>query len=111
MYEVTPVTIDGGFTMNVTAFPASHCAGSTMFLFEFRGKRVLYTGDMRADESLMQEILQTSDVFCNAFGNMRVIDALYIDTTFCDPRMHAFPSKVSIIVDEGIRQELSSQNT
>ncbi|KAJ3280655.1 hypothetical protein HDU79_011483, partial [Rhizoclosmatium sp. JEL0117] len=82
-----------GDAVAVTSFPANHCAGSTMFLFEFKGKRVLYTGDLRADESLMNDFLVSSNIFKNAFGSMKQIDTVYIDTTFCDRRLRVFPSK------------------
>ncbi|KAI9330829.1 hypothetical protein BDR26DRAFT_691075 [Obelidium mucronatum] len=93
MFESITIRTHQGDCVLVTAFPANHCAGSTMFLFEFKGRRVLYTGDLRADDSLMSDILSTSDVFCNSFGSVKQIDTVYIDTTFCDKKLRVFPSK------------------
>ncbi|KAJ3025162.1 UNVERIFIED_CONTAM: hypothetical protein HDU68_007410 [Siphonaria sp. JEL0065] len=97
MFESMTIRTHNGDCVLVTAFPANHCAGSTMFLFELKGRRVLYTGDVRADDSLMKDILSTSDVFCNSFGTIKQIDTVYIDTTFCDKKLRVFPSKTDSI--------------
>lgn len=71
--------------LNVRALPAGHCPGSVMFLFETKKKRVLCTGDFRIDDK---------DEFMNKyFKEMKIIDTIYLDTTFCKKEYAFFPSR------------------
>jgi hypothetical protein len=75
--------------LSVTMLPANHCPGSVMFLFEGQNGTVLFTGDCRLDVSDLQQMaaLHSSD------GNPKSIKNLYLDTTFCHPRLMTIPSR------------------
>ncbi|KAI5308290.1 hypothetical protein KEM55_006086, partial [Ascosphaera atra] len=82
--------------IRVTLFDANHCPGSVMFLIEGNGKSILYTGDVRG--SLIRH-----PVLIPYTHGKRVIDSIYLDTTFAAARniFRTFPSKA-----EGIRELL-----
>ncbi|KAJ3248507.1 hypothetical protein HDU78_000155 [Chytriomyces hyalinus] len=93
MFESVQISLPNGDSLTVTLLPANHCAGSCMFLFEYQSYRVLYTGDLRSDAALIHDLTKTTDAFSSTFGSNKRIDTLYMDTTFCDPRLANFPSK------------------
>lgn len=70
--------------VRITAIPTKHCPPrpSFSFLVEAEGKRVLFTGDLRADLSDMPEVAKnerTDAVICEAAHNRldKVADILY----------------------------------
>lgn len=69
--------------MTVTLIDANHCAGAVMFLFQGYFGCVLYTGDFRYFDGMLD---------IHPFNDNIVINTLYLDNTFCDPRCE-FPSK------------------
>ncbi|MQL69823.1 hypothetical protein Taro_002099 [Colocasia esculenta] len=88
------VRIDG---CDVTAIEANHCPGAVQFLFDVRGgeKRAKYvhTGDFRYCESM------NSDPVLGGFVGA---DAVFLDTTYCNPKF-SFPSQ-----DESIEYIVST---
>lgn len=82
------------FGIKVTLISANHCPGAVIFLFQLpNGERVIHTGDFRFDPSSMassQHLLQ-----------FRGAQAIYLDTTYCNPK-HNFPKQedsISYIID------------
>ena len=69
--------------MTVTLIDANHCAGAVMFLFQGYFGCVLYTGDFRYFDGML-------DV--HPFTNNIAINTLFLDNTYCDPQCE-FPSK------------------
>lgn len=70
--------------VRVTFFDANHCPGAVVILFELtNGRRYLHTGDFRADHSFFtyQQLIS------------RPIDAIFLDTTYCDPKYDFLPQK------------------
>ncbi len=78
-----PVELDGG--LKVTALPANHCVGSLMFVFERRGRKLVWTGDFR----YTGELAGRADA-------LRGADWLYTDSTFADPQF-VFPPQEEAI--------------
>ncbi|KAI8431381.1 hypothetical protein MSG28_015915 [Choristoneura fumiferana] len=72
----------------VTVIPAGHSFGSVMFLLQTNSKTILYTGDFRMSSNDVSKHRQLHDN-----GSPITIDALYIDTTFIDPRYTNFPKR------------------
>lgn len=72
----------------VTLLPAGHCVGSVMFLFEGQHGNVLYTGDFRLSVGDVKRI-----PFLHANGSIKDIKSIYIDTTFCLPKMNSLPTR------------------
>ncbi|GJQ87810.1 hypothetical protein Trydic_g18661 [Trypoxylus dichotomus] len=71
--------------LTVNVMPAGHCPGSIMFLFETDHVKVLCTGDFRIDNQ---------EQFMNKyFKDVRQIDTIYLDTTFCKTEYTHFPSR------------------
>ncbi|CAG9833986.1 unnamed protein product [Diabrotica balteata] len=86
---MVPTTIylkDAQFT--VTLIPAGHCPGSVMFLFE-SNKRILYTGDYRIRKSDIRKF----NCFFDKEGKIKVIDKIYLDTTFFHKKFFSFPRR------------------
>ncbi len=79
--------IDGKRRVRVTAFEANHCPGALMFLIEYGGRRILYTGDFRLDDRMRAEV-----------SDLAGVDMLYLDTTYDDPR-YGFP-RIESAVEE-----------
>lgn len=65
--------------LNITLLPAGHCPGSVMFLFEFDGKRILYTGDYRMN---LSSVKRMKPYLANRDGSAISLTDLHIDTTF-----------------------------
>lgn len=74
--------------ISVTLIPAGHCPGSVMFLFE-NGTRILYTGDYRISKNDIKRF----DVFYDQFGKVKIIDTIYLDTTFFLTKYLHFPKR------------------
>lgn len=79
------VVIDG---CEVTLVDANHCPGAVQFLFKIPGsndkfERYVHTGDFRFCDSMKLEPL-----FVDFIGS----DAVFLDTTYCNPRF-VFPSQ------------------
>ncbi|XP_067012558.1 protein artemis isoform X2 [Anabrus simplex] len=73
--------------LTLSTIPAGHCPGSVMFLLESPSSTVLYTGDIRIAKGDIQKFTQLQ----RADGCAKRIDALYLDTTFLDPKYYHFP--------------------
>ena len=77
----TPVDLPYG--VKVTLVDANHCPGAVMFLFILPdGTRVVHCGDFRYDASKMSG--------CKHLEEFKGCSAVYLDTTYCNPR-HMFP--------------------
>ncbi|GFN88879.1 protein artemis [Plakobranchus ocellatus] len=88
--KIPPDQVERGeCNVYVTPISAGHCPGSVMFLFEGSQGTCLYTGDFRWEPNYAAKV--------SAFGcpeKQKVIDHLYIDTTFCVPAALHIPSRV-----------------
>lgn len=102
-----PVLIDG---CEVSLIDANHCPGAVQFLFRIPGsgggksETYVHTGDFRYCDSMKLELGLTEFVGC---------DAVFLDTTYCDPKF-LFPSQeesieyiVSVIERFGVENEVS----
>ncbi|KAJ7975786.1 DNA ligase [Quillaja saponaria] len=89
-----PVVIDG---CEVILIDANHCPGAVQFLFKVpcvdgKCKRYVHTGDFRFSNSMKLE---------HSLGEFVGSDAIFLDTTYCNPKF-VFPSQkesVDYIVD------------
>lgn len=87
-------------TVKVTALDANHCPGALMFIFEFDGKKVVYTGDFRLNKGIVNnmELLKDANV-------------MYLDNTYGN-REGKFPSqeeaieKILSIMRENINKDI-----
>lgn len=77
----------------VTAFPASHCMGSVIFLLEYNFKKILFACDFRLQINGFETFPRLKDL---------KIDDLYIDATFADEQHMHFPTR-----DESISRIIS----
>jgi len=77
--HVIALTSSGDVTMTVTLIDARHCPGSVMFLFDGYFGRILYTGDFRYEEGMLDQ---------GPLKELKLnpVDVLYIDNTFCSPK-------------------------
>ncbi|XP_057664556.1 protein artemis [Diorhabda carinulata] len=78
----------------VTLIPAGHCPGSVMFLFE-NDKKILYTGDYRVNINDIKKFA----AFYNTYGSVKIMDKIYLDTTFFLKNYPSFPKR-----DESLEQ-------
>lgn len=74
------VSIDGE-DISITLIPSYHCPGSTLFLVESNTKRVLVTGDIRA-ETWWIESLKKNVYLQPYITGQSTLDNIYLDTTF-----------------------------
>jgi len=87
------ITLDPGETrvvagVELTAVDANHCPGSLMFVMRLvMGITILHCGDCRAGPGMEEEPV---------FWNPRVVDTVYLDTTYCKPE-YDFPSQGDVI--------------
>lgn len=96
--------IDVAFGVRVTLVTANHCPGAVIFLFDMPdGRRVVHVGDFRYEPRVFR------DGACPALEQFTCCDALYLDTTYCNPRHKFPPQKESIDYIAGTIQDLSSQ--
>ncbi|XP_062504777.1 protein artemis-like isoform X2 [Corticium candelabrum] len=75
--------------ISVTLLPANHCPGSVMFLIEGQNGTVLFTGDFRLDTD---DLKQMAALHCKD-GNLKTFRNVYLDTTFCHPKLMVIPSR------------------
>lgn len=75
--------------LTVTAIPAGHCPGSVMFLFE-SDKNILYTGDIRLNAI---DLGKYKTLFHQSDNVKKVVDLMYLDTTFFSPAYSKFPDR------------------
>jgi putative mRNA 3-end processing factor len=71
--------------MRLTAYPAGHCLGSAMLLAEDDGRRLLYTGDFKLDESATAEQAELPRA-----------DILVIESTYGEPN-YRLPPRASVL--------------
>uniref|UniRef100_A0A914UNY2 DNA repair metallo-beta-lactamase domain-containing protein n=1 Tax=Plectus sambesii TaxID=2011161 RepID=A0A914UNY2_9BILA len=71
----------------VTLFDANHCPGSVLFLFETLTGNFLHTGDLRAEDCLIDQLKSKS---------LPKLDILFLDTTYMNPR-YVFPPQKAVI--------------
>lgn len=77
----------------INCLPAGHCPGSVMFLIEFSGRRVLYTGDFRIR---VEELKKIKGRLTNEDGTVIPIHDLHLDTTFAfTSSLDDFPTRES----------------
>ena len=85
------------YEIKMTAVPAKHCPGSVMFLFEKQVEsanfRILYTGDFRFEEDEYKHFTALHEVN----GDPKLINELYLDTTFCSTDFETFPMRKSAL--------------
>ncbi|XP_028416031.1 uncharacterized protein LOC114539594 [Dendronephthya gigantea] len=84
---IIPLDDAGVETMTVTLIDANHCAGAVMLLFQGYFGCILHTGDFRYFNGMLDVPPFTKDI---------VINTLYLDNTYCDPRCE-FPSRAEAI--------------
>lgn len=84
----TLVPINDKF-VTVTLVRAGHCPGSVMFLFEYEGKIILYTGDYRIHKNDIRKF----KAFKYPSGEPKHINKIYLDTTFFHKNYPSFPSR------------------
>lgn len=74
----------------VTLFNANHCSGSVMFLFENieTREKILYTGDFRFEDYVLTEFMDEEII-----NEIKNVEKIYIDTTFCDSFYEYLPSR------------------
>ena len=69
---------------------ANHCPGAVQFLFRLStGEKYVHCGDMRFSPKLLDNPLLAAYRNCTA---------VYLDTTYCNPRF-TFPPQASICTD------------
>jgi len=89
-------------SVQVALIDANHCPGSVMFLFKLNKLRkfVLHTGDFRASDELVNNII---------FSKIS-IDIVYLDTTYLDSYYTFLPqSKIVALGVEVVKNELRTK--
>lgn len=71
----------------VTLVRAGHCPGSVMFLFEYEGRVILYTGDYRIHKNDIKKFKTLK----YRSGTPKPIHKIYLDTTFFFKKYISFP--------------------
>ncbi|KAJ3168371.1 hypothetical protein HK101_011652 [Irineochytrium annulatum] len=94
-YGTPTKVMTGREDVTVTMFDANHCPGAVMFLFEGHlisgeEKRVLYTGDVRAEQSWRNELVRNPLMRTTAC-KLKLIDRLYLDTSAIDVPSYKAP--------------------
>nr|XP_023020759.1 protein artemis [Leptinotarsa decemlineata] len=88
LYSPTTVHLTKN-NFSVSPISAGHCPGSVMFLFESGNKSVLYTGDYR----ISKHDIQKFKFFYNSANEIKIIDKIYLDTTFFLKSYMNFPKR------------------
>ncbi|ORX51297.1 hypothetical protein DM01DRAFT_1408762 [Hesseltinella vesiculosa] len=89
--------------LTITFIPANHCPGAVMILIEGCNGTILYTGDVRAEESFIKDLPILGD---------KHIDHLYMDTTCCDDLFKRFLPKdesIRILIDYIVQKPSDTQ--
>jgi Cft2 family RNA processing exonuclease len=68
----------------LTAFPASHILGAAQLLIEYRGERIVYTGDIKLREPI-----------CGVATTVIPCDRLIVESTFGLPIYHFLPREAA----------------
>ncbi|KAI6880951.1 hypothetical protein KC360_g6890 [Hortaea werneckii] len=95
----TKLELSPGRTIRVTLFDANHCVGAVAFLIEDEEKAVIYTGDIRSEEWLIdtwcRHPLLIPYVCSGRREPLKRLDCIYLDTTFAQKSnpYREFPSK------------------
>lgn len=90
----TPTVIASrGKPVTVTLLDANHCPGAVMFLFQVGKRQILHVGDFRWNREVM---LGQGSPLKDFVSERTVLDDLFLDTTYCDPK-YALPSQVETI--------------
>ena len=90
----TPTIIESkGKPITVTLLEANHCPGAVMLLFQVGKRHVLHVGDFRWNRDVM---LQEGSPLRDFATRKLVLDELYLDTTYCNPK-YSLPSQVETI--------------
>ncbi len=75
--------------LSFSACPANHCPGSYLFSFQYKGSKILYTGDFRFNDEI-EEWLREQGEF----------DLVYADDTYYSPRQYKdndFPPQEEVL--------------
>lgn len=90
--------------ITVTLLPANHCPGAVMFLFEVGKRCILHVGDFRWNREVMMQSPQLRDFATE----QKILDDLFLDTTYCYPK-YTLPSQHEAIsaVQEIFEKELA----
>lgn len=88
----TRIELSPGNDIQVTLFDANHCTGAVMFLFEGHGKAVLYTGDIRS-EPWMVNNLSRNPLLIEYTSGLKTLDCIYLDTS--NTKDITFPTKAA----------------
>jgi len=93
-----------GKPITVTLLDANHCPGAVMFLFQVGKRQILHVGDFRWDRDSM---LQTGSPLRDFATGKLVLDELYLDTTYCDPK-YTLPTQAATVdaIQTVFRKEL-----
>jgi DNA cross-link repair 1A protein len=78
-----------GKPITVTLLDANHCPGAVMFLFEVGKRKILHVGDFRWNRDFM---LQHAPPLRDFFNQKSILDELFLDTTYCNPK-YKLPSQ------------------
>lgn len=81
-----PMDSDKQEMLSVTPLEANHIPGAVMFLFQGYFGNILYSGDMRWYEAILENTL------LNSIVDAKELDIVYLDNTFCAPYC-IFPSR------------------
>lgn len=76
------------YSVSVTSISAGHCPGSVMFLFSFKNKIILYTGDFRINK---EDYSKLKSLHFSKSSIPLKIDEMYLDTTFMSDKFMKLP--------------------
>ncbi|BFZ53257.1 DNA cross-link repair protein PSO2/SNM1 [Savitreella phatthalungensis] len=77
----TTIVLADQVSATVTALEANHCPGGCIFLIQTSsGHSILYTGDMRADSTLLTTLSHHPLLVSYVYGS-RALDCIYLDTS------------------------------
>lgn len=79
----------GSRILQFTMIDANHCSGAVMFLFEWEGKAVLFTGDTRAEPWFVNSLVRNPSLMPYMKG-FRQLESIYADSTFSYRLDHRF---------------------
>lgn len=82
-----------GKPITVTLLDANHCPGAVMFLFEVGKRNILHVGDFRWNRECMLHLGSPLKAFVS---EKSILDDLFLDTTYCDPK-YALPPQADTI--------------